>query len=215
MVRVVWGVVIILAIIGITAAIRRIFVLNDVIPAFGPPQAPGFDAGFARHPLLTLVHIVPGSLFMILGPLQFVRRIRSRYLTVHRWSGRVFVASGIIIGITALMMSFQMAIGGANETAATTFYALLFLFALGKAFLHIRRREIRPHREWMIRAFAIGLAVATVRPIVGLFFALSDLSPQEFFGIAFWLGFTLNLIAAEIWINYTRPKLTAQLPVEY
>jgi hypothetical protein len=108
-----------------------------------------------------------------------------------------------------------MAIGGANETAATTFFAVLFLFALGKAFLHIRRREITPHREWMIRAFAIGLAVATVRPIVGLFFALSDLSPEEFFGIAFWLGFTLNLIAAEIWINYTRPKLTAQLPVEY
>jgi uncharacterized membrane protein len=215
MVAVLWGAVIILALIGLAAAARRMLVLSEVIPSFGPPQVPAFDAGFARYPLLTLVHIVPGSLFMVLGPLQFVRRIRSRYISVHRWSGRVFVASGIIIGITALMMSFQMAIGGANETAATTFFAVLFLFALGKAFLHIRRREITPHREWMIRAFAIGLAVATVRPIVGLFFALSDLSPEEFFGIAFWLGFTLNLIAAEIWINYTRPKLTAQLPVEY
>lgn len=202
-----WGAVIILALIGLTAAARRTLVLSEAIPSFGPPQASGFDAGFARHPLLTLGHIVPGSLFMILGPLQFVRRIRYRYITVHSWSGRVFVVSGIIIGVTALMMSFQMAIGGANETAATMFYAVLFLFALGKAFLHIRRREIRQHREWMIRAFAIGLAVATVRPIVGLFFALSDLSPQEFFGIAFWLGFTLNLVAAEIWINYTGPKV--------
>ncbi|MBI1880981.1 MAG: DUF2306 domain-containing protein [Chloroflexi bacterium] len=215
MVRALWGAVIILAVIGIAAVIRRMLVLSDVILPFDPPQAPGFDAGFARHPLLTLVHIVPGSLFMILGPLQFVRRIRSRYITVHRWSGRVLVASGVVIGLTALTMSFQMAIGGANETAATTFFAVIFLFALGKAFLHIRRREIAQHREWMIRAFAIGLAVATVRPIVGMFFALSNLSPQEFFGIAFWLGFTLHLIAAEIWINYTRPKLTAQLPVEY
>jgi hypothetical protein len=59
----------------------------------------------------------------------------------------------------------------------------------------------------MIRAFAIGLAVATVRPIVGMFFAFSGLSPQEFFGFAFWIGFTLHLIAAEVWINYTRPRL--------
>jgi hypothetical protein len=101
-------------------------------------------------------------------------------------------------------MSFLMSIGGANETAATTLFALLFLFALTRAFVHIRRREVTWHREWMIRAFAIGLAVATVRPIVGMFFALSNLSPREFFGIAFWLGFTLHLIAAEVWINYTR-----------
>jgi hypothetical protein len=30
------------------------------------------------------------------------------------------------------------------------------------------------------------------------------LKPHEFFGIAFWIGFTLHLIAAEFWINYTR-----------
>ena len=96
------------------------------------------------------------------------------------------------------------------ETAATTLFALVFLFALTKAFLHIRGREIAQHREWMIRAFAIGLAVATIRPIVGLFFAFSRIThqtPREFFGIAFWIGFTLHLIAAEAWINYTRPRL--------
>jgi uncharacterized membrane protein len=204
LVRVLWGVVIVLAFIGIAAAVRRTLILAQVMPSFDPPQAPAFDAGFAQYPILTLVHIVPGALFMILGPLQFVRRIRSRYLTVHRWCGRTFVASGYVIGITALAMSFLMSIGGANETAATTLFALLFLLALTRAFVHIRRREIAQHREWMIRAFAIGLAVATVRPIVGMFFALSGLSPREFFGIAFWLGFTLHLIAAEVWINYTR-----------
>jgi uncharacterized membrane protein len=182
--------------------------------SFGPPQAPGFDAHFAQYPLLTLVHIIPGILFMILGPFQFIRGIRSRYLMVHRWSGRIFVALGFVIGFTALAMSFFMSIGGTVERAATTLFALIFLFALGKAFLHIRRREIALHREWMIRAFAIGLAVATVRPIVGMFFAFSGLSPQEFFGIAFWIGFTLHLIAAEVWINYTRPRVKKERVIE-
>ena len=58
----------------------------------------------------------------------------------------------------------------------------------------------------MIRAFSIGLAVAAIRPIVGVFFAtsrISGLTPHEFFGIAFWIGFTLHLIAAEAWIHAT------------
>ena len=54
----------------------------------------------------------------------------------------------------------------------------------------------------MIRAFGVALGVATTRPIIGAFFAASRLSPHEFFGTAFWLGFTITLIAAEVWIHY-------------
>jgi hypothetical protein len=55
----------------------------------------------------------------------------------------------------------------------------------------------------MIRAFGVALGVATTRPIVGAFFAARRLSPHEFFGTAFWLGFTLTLLAAETWIHYS------------
>ena len=205
--RALWGVVIVLAIIGIAAAVRRALYLTGLVEPFVNPEFGAFDAGFAQYSVLTWLHIVPGFLFVVLGPLQFIRRIRSRNIRLHRWSGRVFVAAGVVIGVTALIMSYLMSIGGANAAAATTFFASVFLFALGKAFLHIRRHEIIQHREWMIRAFAIGLAIATVRPIVGMFFALTDLSPQEFFGIAFWVGFTSHLVVAEVWINHTRPKV--------
>jgi uncharacterized membrane protein len=165
------------------------------------------ETGFARHPLLTMAHIIPGLIFIALGPLQFVRALRIRRPGLHRWMGRLVLVSGMIIGCTALVMSPQMAIGGAIETAATIFFAILFLFALVKAFLSVRRGKAALHREWTIRMFAVGLAVATVRPIVGVFFATSSithLTPHDFFGIAFWLGFTIHFIAAEIWINYTR-----------
>jgi hypothetical protein len=122
-------------------------------------------------------------------------------------SGRVFVVCGLVIGISALVMSFGMpAIGGVNQAAATTLFGTFFLFALCKAFWHIRRREVALHREWMIRAFSIGIAVAAIRPIIGVFFAtspLTGLTPREFFGIAFWIGFVLHLIAAEAWIHTT------------
>jgi uncharacterized membrane protein len=139
-----------------------------------------------------------------LTPLQFLPRIRAKHLQVHRWMGRVLVVSGLIIGTTALVMSYMMNIGGPNETAATTLFGILFLFCLIKAYLHIRRKEVARHREWMIRAYAVGLGVATTRPIVGMFFAFRRLTPHEFFGIAFWLGFTTTFLVGEWWIDYTR-----------
>ena len=63
--------------------------------------------------------------------------------------------------------------------------------------------EIAAHREWMLRTFSTGLAVATIRPIVGIFYAtsaFSGLTPHEFFGTAFWLGFVLHLMVTEGWI---------------
>jgi uncharacterized membrane protein len=145
--------------------------------------------------------------------------LRARHLQWHRWSGRVFVTSAYIIGISALVMSLTMpAIGGVNQAAATTLFSIFFLFALTRAFWLIRRRNIPMHREWMIRAFSIGLAVATIRPIVGIFFAtsrLSHLTPHEFFGIAFWVGFVLHLVAAEAWIrtSATASAFAPALPI--
>jgi 4-amino-4-deoxy-L-arabinose transferase-like glycosyltransferase len=110
---------------------------------------------------------------------------------------------GFVVGTSALVMSFTMAIGGANETAATTLFAVLFLFFLAMGFWNIRQRRIARHREWMIPAFGVSLGIATTRPIVGVFFAARRLSPQEFFGTAFWLGFTITLLAAETWVHYS------------
>jgi uncharacterized membrane protein len=218
--RAMWVAVVFLAVIGVGVAVRRmVHVVPVLVHGYRPPAATSnpvaaqfgaLDDVFARYPGLTLVHIVPGLLFMILGPLQLSATIRARHLKWHRWSGRVFVVCGVVIGVSALVMSFGMpAIGGVNQAAATTLFGTFFLFALGKAVWHIRRREVALHREWMIRAFAVGLAVATIRPLIGMFFAtsrLTGLTPHEFFGIAFWIGFTVQLIAAEAWIHATAPQ---------
>jgi uncharacterized membrane protein len=203
--RTIWVGTIVLSLIGVAVVTRRLLTLMNAIPAAGPTV--GLDAGFARHETLTIIHIIPGLLFMLLAPLQFVKRIRVRRPALHRWIGRTVVGLGMVIGGSALVMSPQMAIGGPTETAATTLFGCVFLFAMIRGFIYIRRGNRRLHREWMIRAFAIGMAVATIRPIVGVFFAtsrLTHLAPHDFFGVAFWLGFTIQFLIAEMWIRYTR-----------
>jgi len=205
--RLVWSGVIFLGLVGVAAVTRRTLVLlwPDTFTNRASPAA-ALDAGFAKHLALTLVHILPGGLFLVLAPLQFMRSIREKHVTVHRWMGRMLVVCGLIIGASALVMSFRMNIGGPNETAATTLFAIVFLICLIKAFVHIRRKEVTRHREWMIRAYGVGLGVATTRPIVGAFFAFRRLTPHEFFGIAFWLGFTITFLIAEAWVDYTQVR---------
>jgi len=218
-----WVVVIFLAVIGCAAILRRAVNLWPVVAhRYRAPvvtsnprlaQLGALDDLFAHYPYLTVIHILPGLLFMILGPLQFSATMRARHLRWHRWSGRVFLVCAGVIGVSALVMSVGMpAIGGISQATATTVFGSFFLFALAKAFWHIRRREIALHREWMIRGFATGLAVAAVRPIIGFFFAtspLTGLAPREFFGAAFWMGFVVSLTVAEGWIRVTRERLVS------
>jgi len=164
--------------------------------------------GLAHYPLLILVHIVPGLIFVLTGPFQFIQSVRTRYPRWHRFSGRLFLICGVVIGITALIMSFAVpAIGGVNQAAATVLFSVFFLYALFKAFQQVLQHQLVQHREWAIRAYAIGMAITTIRIINGIFFATSrftGLTPKEFFGIGFWVGFVLHLIAAEYWIGQSR-----------
>jgi uncharacterized membrane protein len=203
--RALWIWTLLLSAIGLAVATRRMLLLLGVAPPL--PGREALDTGFLQHPALTMVHIVPGMIFVVHSPLQLVRSLRTKRPVLHRWCGRVCVASGAVIGATALVMSPQMAIGGATESAATMTFGAFFLFALARGFVAIRRGKVALHREWMIRAFAVGMAVAFVRPIVGVFFATSGfthLTPHDFFGIAFWLGFCIQAMAAEVWIRRGR-----------
>jgi hypothetical protein len=80
--------------------------------------------------------------------------------------------------------------------------------AAGKALVAIRRRQVARHREWMIRAFAIALAVSTVRivgPSLDLLLTPAGFRLPEIFVLSLWTGWTITVGAAELWIRYTRP----------
>jgi hypothetical protein len=53
----------------------------------------------------------------------------------------------------------------------------------------------------MIRAFAIGLGVGTIRIWIGLFEGFGLLDEVTSFGVAFWVAWTMHVIAAELWLR--------------
>jgi uncharacterized membrane protein len=75
------------------------------------------------------------------------------------------VAIGLVVGGTALFMGLVIPFSGWPERVVIGFFGGLFLVALVKGFSHVRAGRVALHREWMIRAFAVGLSIATMRLI--------------------------------------------------
>ena len=184
--------------IAIAVVLRRVVALSTPPSPNAPAQLAALDTYFAGQATLTYVHILCALVFVLLLPLLFWSRTRTWVILQ-----RVIFPLGLIVGITAYAMSAH-AVGGWLERAAVLFFNTLFLFALYRAWSFERRAD-RPHQQrWMLRAIAILLGIATTRPVMGVFFAtsrLTHLTPQQFFGIAFWIGFSLNTIVMELWLR--------------
>ncbi len=192
--------------IAVAVVVRRIVALEFPSPA-GPPQLEELDRTFATHSALTMAHILPALAFVLLAPFAFVRRF-----SATEWPERLLFPLGGVVGITAYAMS-AYSIGGWTERSAVLFFNSLFLFSLARAWFYRVRGQPLLKRRWLIRAVAVLLGIATVRPIMGMFFAtsrLTHLGPHQFFGIAFWIGVSINWIAVESWLR-VRDRRTQEL----
>jgi hypothetical protein len=188
-----WGCIV----ISIAVVLRRVFALANP-PHSAPPQLAALDAVFASHAVLTLAHIVPALLFVLVSPFVVFRRFSKT-----NWPERLIFPLGGVVGITAYAMSIY-SVGGWTERSAVLLFNSLFLFSLFRAYRYMRGGEQVLKRRWMLRAIAILLGIATARPVMGIFFAtspLTHLAPSQFFGIAFWIGFSINLVIIELWFR--------------
>ena len=182
-------------VISVVVVLRRILALAHP-PQSAPQQLAEFDAAFAAHAALTLAHIIPALAFVLLTPFVYLRRFAAAALPK-----RLLFPLGLVVGVTAYAMS-RYSIGGWVERSAVLFFNSLFLFSLFRGWL--LRSNPALSLRWITRAIAILLGIATTRPVMGVFFATSritHLSPQQFFGIAFWIGFSINAVTVELWLR--------------
>jgi hypothetical protein len=193
-------------VVAVAAVLRRAFALA-YHPQAPTPQLAALDEVFASHPALTLAHILPALAFVLISPFFILRNS-----VETAWPDYLLFPLGGVVGVTAYAMSIY-SIGGWLERSAVLLFDTLFLFSLLCAYRHMRRNELEQKRRWMTRAIAILLGIATTRPVMGIFFAtsrLTHLEPRQFFGIAFWIGFSINTALVEFWLHALNRRPTRQ-----
>ncbi len=231
--RLLWGTTIVLSILGIAGALERTYIQakgeireKRVLTAreqrkFAIASPPGMVPGTARYDnfvagiveletkyernrSLILRHVVPGALILLLTPLQFSGLIRRRWLSYHRWAGRVILLAVWICASAALAFGLLVPFGGTPERIFTAIFGSLFLYFPGRGWRAIREGNVAEHREWMLRMYGLALAIAVIRIIGALLVWLTPVGSREGFNWSFWGGFSLMLVLTEIWIRRTR-----------
>jgi uncharacterized membrane protein len=113
-----------------------------------------------------------------------------------------------VSAIPGFYFGLAIPFAGNGERAPVVLFGGLFVFAIVRAWIAIRRNDESLHREWMIRAVALALAIFTVRLVaIALDVLLTPraFTPPAIFVLSLWVGWGLTLGAAELWLRHTRP----------
>jgi len=165
------------------------------------------NARFFASPLPVVLHIVSVSLYAVLGAFQFAPGFRRRWPGWHRRAGRVVVGSGLVAALSGLWMAhfYQLpAHDGPLLYGFRLLFGALMAAAIILGFAAIRRGDVRRHRAWMMRGYAIGLGAGT--QVVTLLGGEMIIGPPDELSRALLMGagWAINLAVAE-WAIRRRP----------
>ena len=168
-------------------------------PIAAPPEV---LANRFADPFLAL-HAGFGALALMLGPFQFLPRLRTRHTRIHRFVGSLYVTACLAGGLAGLALAAGVSAG---PVAAAGFGALgiAWVYTTARGLASALTGRFAAHRRWMIRSFALTLAAVTLR----LHLPASAMLGIEFETAYLWISFTCwvpNLVFAELWIAFARP----------
>ena len=151
-----------------------------------------------RYPWLN-IHVTGAATALLLGPLQFLPRLRARYRAVHRWIGRTYAVSCLVGGAAGLVLAFGTSTGRIS-TVGFGLLAVSWMITTALAWRCALKRNFVEHRKWMIRSFALTLAAVTLR----LYLPVAALLPIPFndgYRAISFLCWVPNLILAELYLR--------------
>lgn len=176
------------------------------------PEAP--RAAAAPAPLL--VHIVSAIVFTVAGAVQFVPGTRGPRPRWHRVTGRIAAPAGLVAALSGLWLT--LLITDADGGLLTTFRAAAGAGMAAAIVLGVRgvlRGDLRQHRAWMVRGYALGLGAGT-QVLTGGFGRLVVPEPGPVAeALMMGAGWAINLAVAEWAIrrpDRARPVRSAARP---
>jgi uncharacterized membrane protein len=143
------------------------------------------------------IHIFGGMLAIVLGPLQFIKWLRSNNLVLHRIIGKIYVSAILFVAApTGLYMAFY-ANGGVYSSIGFILMSALWFYTTLMAIVTIRKKKVSEHIKWMVRSYAMTFAAVTLRLWVPFLSLVINMEEMSVIIITAWISWLFNLIAAE------------------
>jgi uncharacterized membrane protein len=163
---------------------------------------PDMRTTFETYRLGIYTHVFASVIALVLGPLQFSARLRTKRPSLHRWMGRLYLGIGVLAGgLAGLFMAFH-AFGGVVSRLGFGALAVAWLYSGLRAYLAIRAKDVASHKRWMVRNFSLTFAAVTLRLWLPASFVFGI--PFELaYPVIAWLCWVPNLVLAERLFNQT------------
>lgn len=137
---------------------------NEVLPH-------GHVEGDWKGNLVVGIHILLAAILVIGGPLQLIPQVRKRFPGFHRWLGRTYVTTAIVVSIAGLIMVWTRGtIGDRTQQISISIQAIYIISFALLAIRCARARQFARHRIWALRLFMVTNGVWFFR--IGLMFWL-------------------------------------------
>jgi uncharacterized membrane protein len=148
------------------------------------------------------IHIGGGTLVLLLGPLQFWKTFRLKYINLHRTLGKIY----IIASLVAIICLVRLIADGACiacKTSQITVTSLWFLSTIA-AWWTIKRKNIKAHRQFMSRSYLFAFYFVLVRIIdmLGENIFASVKKDSTWYANTDWLAWTIPLLLLEIYQSW-------------
>lgn len=158
---------------------------NTVLPK-------GYVAGDWKGNLLVGIHVILAAIMVIGGPLQFIPQIRERFQTFHRWLGKTYVYTAIIVSSVGFIMVWTRGTVGDTFMHVTnsvqTFYIIIFAIL---AVRFAQKRQFSKHRNYALRLFMVANGVWFFRVGLMAWLVINQapvgFNPDTFTGPFLWI----------------------------
>src|SRR5438477_10752812 len=133
-----------------------VYVLGHNEYFFVEPHAPVWQH-YQPFKWWLLPHGLAGACALLLAPMQFSDRLRKRFLGLHRNVGRVYVFGALVLAPLGFYIQyFQERFGAPRSfSVLSASDSARLVVTTGIAFMFAVRRNIREHRQWMTRSYAV------------------------------------------------------------
>lgn len=121
------------------------------------------------------LHFLAGGIILILGCVQMMEAVRVTYPFIHRYVGRLYVVSSLLVAVGGLyFIMMKGTVGGWVMDVGFGLYGVLMGAAAFMTVRYARSKMYELHRAYAIRLFALALGSWLYRMDYGFWFALMD-----------------------------------------
>ncbi|QNQ11835.1 DUF2306 domain-containing protein [Sphingomonas alpina] len=116
----------------------------------------GYVKGGTIGNVALATHLLLAIIITVGGPLQLIPYLRARALPFHRWNGRLYLLTAIVMSLTGLYAVWTRGTaGGFSMRFGISINAVLIVICVAMAWRYALARKIAVHRRWALRAFIL------------------------------------------------------------